>query len=448
MSTGSITVETGAARFSRHVAWTLGARLTIAGGSMLAGVIVARWLGAASVGTLASLNVMTMLALSFGSFGLTSAATYLVARDRQRLKSVLAVAVSFAFAAGIILALGILFLTAAKPELFGGIPMQLITIAVIAIPFQILMQFSLAVFLGLGNIGRYNSFDLFSQAFLVINPLVTLVFLGMGLLALVTVNTATAAILSLVVMSILFRTATAEGGKFRFDRSLGSQMFRYGLKFYFAMLSSAIIFRADLLIVNYFHGSSEAGVYAVSSQVGTLLILLPNVISTVLFPRVAEAQDTSGEMTCRVTRHASLLMLIVCIAAIPFAFLLPVLYGPAFAAVPFQVLILLPGVYLIGLEIIQAQYFSGLGLPKAIPIFWVVTMLLFVTLDLVFVPWFGAYAAAAVSSFSYSLMFGLVAVYFRSKTGRSFSEMFLLRGDEFRGLLKIHRPNTSDAELR
>ena len=431
--------ESGTTRFSRNVAWTLGARLTIAGGSMLSGVIVARWLGAASVGTLASLTVLTVLALSFGSFGLTSATTYLVARNRHQLRSVMAVAVSFAFIAGVILALGIFVLTVIKPDVFGDIPTQLITIAVLAIPFQLLMQFSLAVFLGLGNIARYNLFDLFSQAFLVINPLVTLVLLGMGLLALVTLNAATAAFLSLVVLVILFRTAMAEGGNFRIDSTLAGEMFRYGLKFYVAMVSSVIIFRADLLIVNYFRGSSEAGVYAVSTQVGTLIMLLPNVISTVLFPRVTEAQDTSGEMTCRVTRHTAFIMLVVCLASIPAAFLLPVLYGAAFAAVPFQVLILLPGVYLLGIEIVQVQYFSSLGLPKVIPFFWVVTMLLFITLDLVFVPWFGAYGAAAVSSLAYSLMFVLVAIYFRSRTGRSYSESFLLSGDEFRGILKLHK---------
>lgn len=447
MSIGSTTADTRPTRFSRQVAWTLIARLIIAAGSVLAGVIVARWLGAASVGTLASLNVITMLALSFGSLGLTSAATYLVARDRQRLKSVTAVAVLFAFAAGTVLGLGILALTAAKPDLFGEIPSQLITIAILAIPFQLLMQFCLALFLGLGSIGRYNLFDLISQAFLVINPLVILVLLGIGLYALVTLNAVTGIVFSLVVLAILFRTTIAHGGRFHFDTSLTNEMFRYGLRFYVAMVSSVIIFRADLLIVNYFRDSAEAGVYAVSTQVGTLLLLLPTVISTVFFPRVTEAQDPSGEMTCRVTRHASLVMLAVCLAAVPFAFLLPVLYGDAFAAVPFQVLILLPGIYLLGIEIVQVQYFSSLGLPKAIPAFWLMTMLIFITLDLIFVPFFGAYAAAVVSSFSYSMMFVLVAIYFRSKTGRSFSESFLIRRHEFRSLLKLHRSTPYEPEL-
>ncbi len=79
--------ETGTARFSRHVAWTPGARLLIAGGSMLTGIIVARWLGAASFGTLASLTVLTVLALIFAASALLPATTYLVARNRHQLRS-------------------------------------------------------------------------------------------------------------------------------------------------------------------------------------------------------------------------------------------------------------------------------------------------------------------------------------------------------------------------
>lgn len=436
MSTGSITAETGTARFSRHVALTFGARILIAGGSMLAGVIVARWLGAASVGVVASLNVITLIALTFGGFGLPSAVTYLVARDKERLKPLATIASSYALIAGVVLALGVVLLTMLKPSLFGTTPLGLVVIAAIAIPFQMLTQFCMSAFLGIGDIGRYNLFDLASQGLLILSPLVALVLLGLGLLSLVTMNTTTAAALSVVVLLILIRTANMRlaRDKFRFDLDLMREMFHYGLKFYVAMLSSAIIFRADLLIVNYFRDSAEAGVYAVSTQVGTLLMLIPNVISTVLFPRVSESNQTSSEMTCRVTRHTVLIMLAVAIAAIPAAFVLPLLYGPAFEAVPWQVVILLPGVYLLGLETVQVQYFNSQGLPKLIPLFWVGSMILFVTLDLIFVPSFGAYAAAAVSCITYSLMFVLVATYFRIRTGISFRQSFLMNGEEFRSL--------------
>src|SRR5438046_637966 len=151
MNIGSTTAEPVRARFSHQVAWTLGAKIVIAGGSMFAGIIVARWLGAESVGRLASLNVMTLLAITFGGIGLPSAIAYLVARERPRMKPVMTTAVAFAMLAGTILALALVILRFERPDLFGDIPMQLVTVAAAALPFQMLTLYCSAAFLGLGD---------------------------------------------------------------------------------------------------------------------------------------------------------------------------------------------------------------------------------------------------------------------------------------------------------
>ena len=134
--------------------------------------------------------------------------------------------------------------------------------------------------------------------------------------------------------------------------------------------------RADLLVVNHFRGPAEAGVYSVASQFGLLLMLLPGVIATLLFPRVTAEQDARGETTCLVTRYTTFIMFLCCLAAVPFSLLLPVLYGAAFTDATRLLLILLPGVYLMGLESVLVQHFNALGLPRAIPLYWVITLAL------------------------------------------------------------------------
>src|SRR4030095_5609291 len=103
MSTGSTTVS-GVVRFVRQVAGTLGARLLISAIGVLSGVSVARLLGSAAVGIIASLNVMVLLAITIGNFGLPSSITYLVARDRNSARAVVQNAIVFGIAAGILLA--------------------------------------------------------------------------------------------------------------------------------------------------------------------------------------------------------------------------------------------------------------------------------------------------------------------------------------------------------
>jgi O-antigen/teichoic acid export membrane protein len=226
------------------------------------------------------------------------------------------------------------------------------------------------------------------------------------------------------------------------DLRLFGRMMRYGVKFHVSIVAAMLIFRADLLVVNHFRGSAEAGVYSVASQVAMMLMVLPGVIATLLFPRVASAPiDKRGEMTCVVTRHTAFIMLIICLLMLPASLALPLLYGSTFVDVSVQLWLLLPGVYLVSIESVLVQYFSASGLPVAIPLFWLATLVVNVALNIALVPGFGARGAAVASTIAYAMIFALVMLYFRLKTGHSISFATLLRPAELRGLFDTKRFN-------
>jgi O-antigen/teichoic acid export membrane protein len=431
-------IEAGAfGSFSGGVALTFATRLLMLVGVIGSSVIVARWLGPEGFGTLAVLNATIGLALQIGSAGLPSANTYFIARDRRSLGPVWANSVVFAMAAGSLLAVGVVLLAEIKPALFGGVTRNLLTIAALSIPFQMLTVLGLNVLLAMGRIGQLNLIDCMSPALALVNAVVVLVILRSRLTTLVSFNTAAAILLSLSLVWIIARLLARQKERqaCRPDSRLLGTMLRYGVKFYVSILAGLLIFRIDLLFVNHFRGASEAGVYAVAAQVSFLLMMLPGVIATLLFPRVASDQDPRGEFAIRVTRHASFVMLIMCIAAAVGSFALPLIYGASFVDATIQLLILLPGIYLVGIESVLVQHFTGTGLPAAIPVFWLITLAFDLGLILVLVPLFGARGAAAASSLSYTLIFVLVAVYFCVKTGRRPAETFLLRHGELRDLL-------------
>ncbi|HVF22299.1 MAG TPA: polysaccharide biosynthesis C-terminal domain-containing protein, partial [Pyrinomonadaceae bacterium] len=123
-------------------------------------------------------------------------------------------------------------------------------------------------------------------------------------------------------------------------------------------------------------------------------------------------------------RQTALIMLVCCVVAVPGSFLLPFFYGSAFADATFLLLILLPGVYLVGLESVLVQHFNALGLPRAIPLFWLITLAVNLVLVFALVPRFGARGAAIASTLSYALIFCLVALQFRASTAVKFAEGF------------------------
>jgi O-antigen/teichoic acid export membrane protein len=220
---------------------------------------------------------------------------------------------------------------------------------------------------------------------------------------------------------------------------LMKQMLATGMRFFLAVGAAVVILRGDLVLVNYFRSPAEAGVYAIATQASLLLQLVPNIVSTILFPRTSAAYDDEGKLTCRVTRHSVFLLTLLCMVAAPFAFVLPMVYGKAFADLPYLFLILLPGVLMLGIETVQVQHFTGMGMPRNIPVFWLTTMAINLGLNILLLPRYGAVAAAFVSTLSYGLIFASVAIFFRIRTGRTFAETFVIRGSELSALLQLRR---------
>ena len=431
-------VETGAfGSFASGVALTIATRLLMLLGTVGSSVIVGRWLGPEGLGSLAVLNTTIVLALSIGSLGLTSANTYFIAKNRQTLAPVWANAIAFALFGGTLVALVVVTLAKLKPALFGEVSSDLVLIAALSIPFQFLLALGLNVLLAMDRIRQLNFMDAMAPALALFNALVVLLILHSNLKVLVSFNTAATAALSAGMLWVIARVIARQKERlpFRPDGQLFKRAITYGFRFCIPLMVAILIFRLDLLFVNHFRGAAEAGVYAVASQVANLLTMLPGVIAMLLFPRVASAQDRRGEFAIRVTRHVSFLMLIMCAAVAAGSFLLPLVYGVRFADSTVQLLILLPGVCLIGIESVLVQHFTGTGLPVAIPVFWLITLGVSVGFNLVLVPVFGARGAAVTSTLSYSLIFLFVAAYFCLKTGRRPVEIFLLRNRELRDLL-------------
>jgi len=443
--------------FSFQVATTLAVRLVMGANSVVTGVLVARWLGAKELGALAVLNVTVAYAVQIASLGLVHANTYFIAQDLaprrgrsdadpacHRLAPLLTNSFFFAILSGSLVALLTVLFGRAVPALFEDIPNSLLAIAAAAVPFQLISVMGLNVFLAVGKIQKSNALDLLGQSLLLVNAAIALVLLHRGLPTLITLNAAAGVAVSFLVIWMIARHAkhmSAEYniGRWRLDGALFRLMMRYGLKVHMQSIASLLLFRVDLLIVIYFRGSAEAGVYSVASQVALLLMLLPAVISTLLLPRIAAQNDERGELACLVTRHAAFIMLVICLAAVPFTFLLPALYGPEFSDVVTQTLILLPGVFLISIAGVLSQHFSGTGLPLLLPLFWVGALVLNAVANLLVVPARGARGAAITSSITYALVFVFISVYFRVRTGHSLRDAYLIRVEELRNLLSGRR---------
>src|SRR5215813_11211828 len=193
-------------RFTSDVAITLGTRLLMIVNSVVAGVIVARWLGAKGVGELAVINVAVSTIVQLGSFGLPSSNTYFIAHDRAHFRAAVINSFLFATLIGSLLAVALIAAASLRPDWFGFVSPDLIRIAAVSIPFQLLTLIGLNILLAVGKIRAFNLLDLVAQSFVLVNAVAVLIILRAGLGELVTLNTATSILVSIVIGSLVITT--------------------------------------------------------------------------------------------------------------------------------------------------------------------------------------------------------------------------------------------------
>jgi len=118
---------------------------------------------------------------------------------------------------------------------------------------------------------------------------------------------------------------------------------------------------------------------------------------------------------------------------------LPLVYGAEFADATAQLLVLLPGVCMIGIALVIVQHFNASSDSVAVPVYWALTLIVNFALNLALASRFGGLGAAIASSVSYALIFTLVARRFCLETKITPRSLLVLRVEELRDLLTATR---------
>lgn len=422
----------------RHTSLTI---LTRWSGYILQGVasiVVARYVGPSGKGTLAVLGVIAGLAMQMGNVGLHAATTYFAAREREALPRIAWASLVLAPGIGIVLALGLGGTISYFPTLVPNIPDLLIVATLLGIPFAFLQLFFQNILLGQQRIGAYNLLDVGGKAITLPVALVILLLLGGGVQELVVTGVLVSVVMAMIAVRLAFSGVTEP---FAFDRQLLARMLSYGLRSYVACLFAFLIIRSDMLLVNYFLGAAQAGIYAVAVNLADLLLVFPIAVGAMLFPRISAQPKDDGVLTAAACRHTAAGMAGLCLVAGALAQpLILFLYGTAFQGAGLPFLVLLPGVLALSLETIFMNDLAGRGLPPIVIAVPAVGLVLNVVLNLAFIPRFGLLAAAASSTLAYTVMLIIAWAAFVRRTATSVRVCGLVTLADLRALCqRLHR---------
>jgi SAM-dependent methyltransferase/O-antigen/teichoic acid export membrane protein len=363
-------------------------------------VIVARYLGPTGRGSVAVAFSLTMLLAQLGSFGFTTANPYFTARGPADRPQIVANSLWLAAVLGsALVAVGFL-LRLVAPATVQGLDVLQLVIVLVGIPATLSTLFLHSILLGEGRIRAYNGAELAISMFVPVALLIGFAIFHMGVIGALVLMVAGQLAGTATYLSLLRSDAPR---KFTLDMALLRRMTRYAFRVYAATLAAFLLIRIDLLLVNAYLGTRQAGYYSVAVAMGGALYIVPTVIATNLFPRIA--RGGSHAMSAEVFRSVAVLYGLLCLAVVPIAGVaIQTLYGSAFAPASSLFYWLLPGIFSLGMLNLLAQHFAGRGFPTGAILVWIPGVALDVALNMALLKHNGAYIASLASTVSYTLI--------------------------------------------
>jgi len=345
---------------------TFGSKVVVLILNVATGVVIARALGPSGRGAIAVAFAFALLLIQFGILGLHSANAYFASRTPAQISRILTNTIWASLGIGLLLAIAGVVLWQLFPSLLRGLDSLEIAVMLIGLPAILGTQLLQSLLLAEGRMIAYNGVELGMAAATFLGLAVILLAFSGGVLSalvlFVSVNVAGA-----FAFIILLRHHLR--GIRRFDVPLFRTMLRYGSRLYVAALLAYLIWRTNLLLVNSYLGSSEAGKFSIAIALGDTIHLLPTVVALNLFPRIASGDDSTD--TGAVFRSLTLIYGLLCIAIIPILSpLITFLYGDAFTGAATISYWLLPGIFAYGMVSVLSYHFAGRGFPLRALLVW------------------------------------------------------------------------------
>lgn len=183
-------------------------------------------------------------------------------------------------------------------------------------------------------------------------------------------------------------------------------LLRYALLALVGNVVFFFVYRVDYWFVNNYCTASDLGNYIQASKMGQLLLVLPQILASVVFPRSVNSNNISFIpqqilIISRLLMQCFLVLILgsVCFGRIIFAGI----FGDSFNTMHVAFSWLLPGILALSILAILSAYFSGQNQIKVNITGAILAFVVILVGDILFVKQYGIVAAAIVSSIGYTV---------------------------------------------
>lgn len=405
-------------------------------------VVIARLLGVDGRGEYSLVLLFGNLIATFLNCGIPSAIIYYVGGGRVLAQQMIKNSFFAALALGFICVAGMAFMgkSVLLRWLLGAATVTpSFKLVVISAPLALYSSFLVNILLAEGKITAFNCFPLLSQC-LTLGSMLTIH--AFGHLTVVSTIAITIVVQLVITLAMLLNRKDVRNiiASPILHISDIKSVFSYALPSYTANLVQFFSYRTGTLLVGHFQGFSGVGIYTLATGLAEFLWLLSRPVATVLFPRMSTSKtpqqhvDLALQMA-RFTFYVTLLCALIGASACQF--LIPALYGHAFASAVGPFLWLLPGTTFFSITNVLASYLAGIGKPGTNLMVSLISTACTVVLTITLLPRFGLTGAAIATSIGYFASTILTGFFVIRVSGTGLSRYLLPpSAREFRELLK------------
>jgi O-antigen/teichoic acid export membrane protein len=421
--------------FLADVAALFSGRVAMMALMLLGSILAARWLGPERKGVVAALLAAPQMILTFADLGVRQAITYYLGKKIYSERQVIATMLLLLILTSLLSA-GILLLVYQASGMAARYGWLAVSLPFFLLPFRLMSAY------GSGVLMAGQQIRALSIASVLMEAAYLALLLALGLPGWLTVESALAAqVLAAGCAGVYVARLVSRHAPLRpaYFPGLPQEFVRRGVVYALALFILSLNYRLDVLIMERISTAKDVGVYSVGVAVAEMLWLLPAALTTVNFARSAAAADAQAHaqktaLMLRLVLWGGLLPVAVLYLLAPW--LIPLIYGGAYADSGLVVRGILPGVWMGLIFKVLNSDLAGRGRPEAALWVYALAVAVNVALNLWWIPLYGAVGSAWASSVSYSLGALIFAAAYARLSRVPLADLFLPRVKDFALLLR------------
>ncbi len=318
----------------------------------------------------------------------------------------------------------LLILPLLRKSVFSDFPEEVFLAIHILIPTMVVDYLALSALKGIKKFVAANKLSVVTRTNLLLFLVISIFTIGTELTTLLQAYVLASVLNSLILLYAIFYFS---GYKIIPPKNQFGKIIKFGIASHIGTFLAEVEYRSDTFILLYFLNPSAVGIYTLGVTLAQILWYISNSINTVLFPFLSgKGNSNTDAFTALVTKHTLYVnFFLSALIALFGSLIVTFLYGIEYKESYLVFLLLWPGLLFDTVSRSLAAWLKGTGKPLRLSFVSGFSLILNVTLNILIIPRYGFFGAAAVSSVSYAAR-ALTLVYLFNEETKISPKVFLV----------------------